>query len=65
MKPWIIAHRGASFETPENTRSAFDKALTYPIEGLDLDVQMTSDGRSVLYHNRILAQNCSDILILT
>ena len=56
MKPWIIAHRGASFEAPENTRSAFDKALTYPIEGLELDVQMTSDGRPVLYHNRTLAQ---------
>jgi len=56
MKPWIIAHRGASFEAPENTRSAFDKALTYPIEGLELDVQMTGDGRPVLYHHRTLAQ---------
>jgi len=47
MKPWIIAHRGGNFEASENTRYAFDKALTYAIEGLELNVEMTSDSRSL------------------
>lgn len=54
IKPWIIAHRGSRSEAPENTYAAFDKALTYQIEGLELDVQLTRDGVPVLYHDRTL-----------
>jgi glycerophosphoryl diester phosphodiesterase len=54
MKPWVIAHRGANMQAPENTRSAFDLALSYPIDGLETDVQMTRDGIPVLYHDRTL-----------
>jgi glycerophosphoryl diester phosphodiesterase len=50
-KPWIIAHRGARDEAPENTRSAFARALTYPIDGIELDVQLSADGHMVLYHD--------------
>jgi glycerophosphoryl diester phosphodiesterase len=50
-KPWIIAHRGARDEAPENTRSAFMRALTYPIDGIELDVQLSADGHMVLYHD--------------
>ncbi|MFC1857889.1 glycerophosphodiester phosphodiesterase [Thermodesulfobacteriota bacterium] len=53
-RPWIIAHRGACREAPENTRSAFDRALSYNIDGLELDIQMTRDGRPVLFHDRTL-----------
>jgi len=49
--PWIIAHRGAMAEAPENTRSAFKKALTYPIDGIELDVQLSRDGVPVIYHD--------------
>ncbi len=52
--PWRIAHRGARDEAPENTRSSFERALTYPIDGIELDVQMSSDGVPVLYHDRTL-----------
>lgn len=52
--PWLIAHRGARQEAPENTWSAFKKALTYPIDGIELDVQMSADGAPVLFHDRTL-----------
>jgi glycerophosphoryl diester phosphodiesterase len=53
-RPWCIAHRGAPKEAPENTRSAFLRALTYPVDGIELDVQMSADGIPVLYHDRTL-----------
>jgi glycerophosphoryl diester phosphodiesterase len=52
--PWIIAHRGARREAPDNTRSAFERALSYPIDGIELDVQMSVDGMPILYHDRTL-----------
>jgi glycerophosphoryl diester phosphodiesterase len=54
MTPWVIAHRGANMHAPENTRSAFDLALSYPVDGLETDIQMTRDGIPVLYHDRTL-----------
>ncbi len=52
--PWCIAHRGARDEAPENTRSGFARALRYPIDGIELDVQMSADGRCVIYHDATL-----------
>lgn len=49
--PWIIAHRGARLDAPENTRAAFDAALASPVDGIETDVQMTRDGVAVLYHD--------------
>jgi glycerophosphoryl diester phosphodiesterase len=54
--PWIIAHRGARKEAPDNTRSAFKRALSYPIDGIELDVQMSADGMPILYHDRTLSK---------
>ena len=39
---------------PENTRPAFEAALKYSVYGLEMDVQMTSDGVPVLYHDMTL-----------
>ena len=52
--PWIVAHRGARDEAPENTCSAFERALCYPIDGIELDVQMSADGVPVIYHDATL-----------
>jgi len=54
--PWIIAHRGARVEAPENTKSAFDKAVSYPIDGIELDVQITLDGVPVIFHDKFLTK---------
>lgn len=52
----IFAHRGANKEAPENTRSAFDQALTYPIDGMETDIQLSRDGVPVLWHDRLLVK---------
>jgi glycerophosphoryl diester phosphodiesterase len=52
--PWCIAHRGARQEAPENTWSAFQRALAYPIDGIEFDVQMSADGTPIVYHDRTL-----------
>jgi len=53
-KPLIFAHRGANREIAENTRSAFDRALEYAIDGIETDVQLSRDGVAVLWHDRLL-----------
>lgn len=50
----IYAHRGARREAAENTRSAFDRALQYPIDGIETDVQLSRDEIAVLWHDRFL-----------
>ncbi len=52
----IFAHRGANREAPENCRSAFDKALSYAIDGMETDVQLSRDEVAVLWHDRFLGK---------
>lgn len=47
----IFAHRGANREAAENTRSAFNKALQYAIDGMETDVQLSLDEVPVLWHD--------------
>ncbi|MDH4228494.1 MAG: glycerophosphodiester phosphodiesterase [Nitrospirota bacterium] len=53
-RPWVIAHRGASADRPENTLSAFDLAATLPIQAIELDLQYSAEGVPVVYHDRTL-----------
>ena len=46
-----IAHRGASGHRAENTRSAFDLAIGMGADAIETDVQITSDGELVLFHD--------------
>lgn len=55
-KTLIFAHRGANKEAAENTRSAFDRALEYPIDGIETDVQLSRDEVAVLWHDRFLGK---------
>ncbi|MGP7960036.1 glycerophosphodiester phosphodiesterase [Sanguibacter sp. A247] len=52
--PQIIAHRGASASYPEHTRAAYVEALAQGADGLECDVQLTSDGAVVLWHDATL-----------
>lgn len=47
----IYAHRGANKEAAENTRTAFEKALHYAIDGMETDIQLSRDGVGVLWHD--------------
>ncbi len=54
MTPEIIAHRGASYLAPENTLAAFKKAMEIGADGIEMDVQQTSDGGLVIHHDYII-----------
>jgi glycerophosphoryl diester phosphodiesterase len=54
--PWIVAHRGASGECPENTQAAFARAVALRADGIELDLQLTADGHVVVFHDRTLAK---------
>lgn len=50
MKIW--AHRGCSRMYPENTLLAFEKAAAVQgLTGIELDIQLTRDGRMVVCHD--------------
>jgi len=50
----IIAHRGASAYAPENTAAAFKLAADMGITEVELDTQLSADGKVVLCHDRTL-----------
>lgn len=50
-RPLVWAHRGASGYAPENTLPAFQKAVDMSADGVELDIQMTSDGHLVVCHD--------------
>ncbi|MFH1460267.1 MAG: glycerophosphodiester phosphodiesterase [Candidatus Omnitrophota bacterium] len=47
----IIAHRGASGYKPENTIDAFETAIEMGADFIEIDVQQTSDGKIVIWHD--------------
>ena len=50
----VIAHRGASAIAPENTLPAFDRARELGAFEVELDVQLSSDGVLILFHDAAL-----------
>jgi len=50
-RPLNLAHRGASYDAPENTLAAFDLALRLGADGIELDVQLSADGVPVVIHD--------------
>lgn len=50
----IIAHRGYSKLFPENTMLAFKEAAKFDITGIELDVQLSSDGHVVICHDEMI-----------
>jgi len=49
--PEVIAHRGGGGEWPGETIFAFEKALEFRVDILEMDVHRTADGVLVLMHN--------------
>lgn len=50
----IFAHRGASAYAPENTKSAFEKAIILGAKAFEFDIQITQDGEYVVFHDYTL-----------
>lgn len=47
----VFAHRGASAVAPESTLAAIQEAARAGAHGVELDIQMTQDGRLVVFHD--------------
>jgi glycerophosphoryl diester phosphodiesterase len=56
--PELVAHRGHAAAYPENTRSAVESALALGARCVEIDVQISADGRAVLFHDRSLTRMC-------
>lgn len=52
--PLVIAHRGASMFSPENTLSAFQLAAELGADAIELDAKLSSDGHIVIHHDATL-----------
>lgn len=50
----VFAHRGACRVAPENTLPAFEAAVRLGADGVELDVQYSSDGHLMVFHNPTL-----------
>lgn len=51
-----IAHRGASGVAPENTISAFKRAIELGADMIECDIHQTKDGEIVVIHDKNLAR---------
>jgi len=47
----ILGHRGAPSLKQENTLASFKAALSHNVDGIELDIQLTSDGEIIVYHD--------------
>ena len=47
----IVAHRGSSAITPENTIAAFKQAITDGADAIELDIHLTKDDEVVVIHD--------------
>ncbi len=58
--PFVIAHRGASFDANENAESAIRLAIAVGARAIEIDVHRTLDGVIVVHHDEDLMRSCSD-----
>ncbi len=52
MQLTVTGHRGAAGFCPENTLSSIEKALTFKVDRVEIDVQQTKDEVVVLLHDK-------------
>jgi glycerophosphoryl diester phosphodiesterase len=52
--PLIIAHRGSSYHSPENTIAAFRAAIEAGADGIEFDVRLAKNDTPVVFHDRTL-----------
>ncbi len=61
-RPLIIAHRGASSAAPENTLMSFLLAFMQGADGIEADLQLTSDGHLVAFHDEDMRRTAGSSL---
>lgn len=50
--PLRFAHRGLVQAAPENTLGAFEAAVNLPLEGIEIDIQLSRDQEIIVAHDR-------------
>jgi glycerophosphoryl diester phosphodiesterase len=48
----IIAHRGGSYDAPENTVASFKAGYAHQADACELDIYLTKDGKAVVIHDK-------------
>mgnify|MGYP000846999074 FL=1 len=56
IHPLVIAHRGASGVAPENTMAAFEQAVKFGVDMIELDVHGSKDGNLIVIHDSSTAR---------
>ena len=51
IRPLVIAHRGESYDAPENTLAAVNLAWERDADAVEVDVHLTKDGKIVVIHD--------------
>jgi glycerophosphoryl diester phosphodiesterase len=59
QKPVVCGHRGACGQAPENTLTAFQKALEAGATWIEFDVQLSADGIPIILHDDTLERTTS------
>ena len=60
----IIAHRGVSFDLPENSLPAFNISWNHAADGIEGDFHLTKDGAIVCIHDENTGRVCKQNLIV-
>ncbi len=55
----VYAHRGSTVLAPENTEVAFQLALDYGADVLEIDVRLSRDGHVVVIHDERVERTCN------
>ena len=61
----IVAHRGASFDAPENTLAAIVLAWQQMADAVEIDVRVTKDGHIVAIHDADTRRTCDQNLVVS
>ena len=60
----MVAHRGASYDAPENTLPAFKLAWEEGADAIEGDFLLTKDGQIVCIHDRTTKRFCDQDLVV-
>ncbi|HUR48886.1 MAG TPA: glycerophosphodiester phosphodiesterase family protein [Acidimicrobiales bacterium] len=56
---WVVAHRGASWDAPEHTHFAYERAVTDGTDFLEADLWQARDGALVIIHDETVDRTSS------
>lgn len=51
-KPFIIAHRGESFDAPENTLASVNLAWERGADAVEIDIRLSKDNKVIVFHDK-------------